>query len=92
MLRRFLQHDELKEMVGKMVKEMQLMRSLLPAGVIGNPIALTLVDVKTEPYEMTDEDMAAAMEDLYADRLMANYGTNDIDQLRAEGVEMIDSD
>ena len=75
-----------------MAKEMQLMRSLLPAGAIGNPIGLTLVDVKTEPYEMTDEDMAAVMEDLYADRLMANNGTKDIEQLRAEGVEMIDSD
>ena len=80
------QHEALEEIAGKMAQEMQVLRSLLPAGAIGNPIDLTMVDVKTEPFEMSEEEMAAAMEDVYAERLMATYGTNDPDQLMADGV------
>ena len=81
-----------------MSAEITALRSLIPESMQNQVVDLTMVDVKSEEdeacgptQEELDEINAAQMEHLYAERLMARYGTDDLQVLESEGIQ-VDSD
>ena len=90
--------EELQAKVNAMSAEITALRSLIPESMKNQVVDLTMVDVKSEEdeacgptQEELDEINAAQMEHLYAERLMARYGTDDLQVLESEGIQ-VDSD